>query len=108
MTLAASTYLEHLKAYINSEYVVHDGAEGKIILTEKYFRPEDTKPQVRNIELLLPGEGIAFKLDKDDFETDKKRKRKESLKNQASHLFFTFSMIRPNSGQNAAISSFFM
>jgi hypothetical protein len=50
MTLAASTYFEHLKAYVNNDYVVHDGAEGKVILTEKYFRPEATKPQKRTIE----------------------------------------------------------
>jgi hypothetical protein len=78
MTLAASTYFEHLKAYVNSDYVVHDGADGKVILTEKYFRPEDTKPQKRSIELLLPGSGMAFKLDHDDFETAK-RKSKPAL-----------------------------
>lgn len=72
MTLAASTYFEHLKAYVNSDYVVHDGADSKVILTEKYFRPEDVKPQERKIELLLSGSGMAFKLDHDDFETTKK------------------------------------
>src|SRR5690554_3262480 len=78
MTLAASTYFEHLKAYVNSDYVVHDGADGKVILTEKYFRPEDPKPQKRNIELVLPGAGMAFKLDHDEFET-KKGKTKPAL-----------------------------
>lgn len=75
MTLAATTYLEHLKAYVNSEYVVHNGTDGKVTLTEKYFRPEDVKPQQRNIELLLPGPGMAFKLDHDDFETAKKKNK---------------------------------
>ena len=75
MTLAASTYFEHLKAYVNSEYVVHDGSGGKVILSEKYFRPEDTKPQQRNIELLLSGSGMAFKLDHDDFETAKQKNK---------------------------------
>jgi hypothetical protein len=75
MTLAASTYFEHLKAYINSDYVVHDGSNGKVILTEKYFRPEDTKPQKRKIELLLPGSGMAFKLDHDDFDMEKKKSK---------------------------------
>jgi hypothetical protein len=73
MTLAARTYLEHLKAYVNSEYVMHDGTGGKIVLTERYFRPEDVKPQERRIELLLPGPGMAFKLDHDDFDTSKKK-----------------------------------
>ncbi|WP_426051596.1 hypothetical protein [Brevundimonas sp. SL161] len=58
---------------MNSEYVVHDGAGAKVLLTEKYFRPEDLKPQERKIELLLPGAGMAFKLDHDDFEVSKKK-----------------------------------
>jgi hypothetical protein len=75
MTLAASTYFEHLKAYINNDYVVHDGAGGKVILTEKYFRPDDIKPYKRNIELLLPGVGLAFKLDHDEFETARQKSK---------------------------------
>jgi hypothetical protein len=75
MTLAAGTYFEHLKAYVNSDYVMHNGADGKIVLTEKYFRPEDVKPQERKIELLLPGSGMAFKLDHDDFDTKKKKSK---------------------------------
>lgn len=78
MTLAASTYFEHLKAYLNSDYIVHDGMDGKVILTEKYFRPEDTRPQKRNLELLLPSDGMAFKLDHDEFET-KRGKTKPAL-----------------------------
>lgn len=73
MTIAAGTYLEHLKAYVNREYVLHDGAGEKVILTEKFFRPEDVKPQERKIELLLPGAGMAFKLDHDDFEASKNK-----------------------------------
>jgi hypothetical protein len=73
MTLAAQTYLEHLRAYINSEYVMHDGSDGKVVLSEKYFRPEDVKPQERKIELLLPGAGMAFKLDHDEFEISKRK-----------------------------------
>lgn len=75
MTLAAGTYFEHLKAYVNSEYVIHDGAGGSVVLTEKYFRPEDVKPQTRRIELLLPGAGMAFKLDHDDFDTQKRKSK---------------------------------
>ena len=72
MTLAASTYFEHLKAYVNGDYIVHDGAGGRVLLTEKYFRPDDAKPQTRRIELLLSGAGMAFKLDQDDLEIAKK------------------------------------
>lgn len=68
MTLAAATYFEHIKAYVNSAYVTHDGGGGKVVLKENYFRPEDVKPQIRKIELLLSGSGLVFKLDNDDFE----------------------------------------
>ncbi len=78
MTLDATTYLGHLRAYVNDDYVVHDGVGGKVILTEKYFRPQDVKPQVRHVELILPGAGMAFKLDQDDFAISR-RKRKPPL-----------------------------
>ncbi len=73
MTLPAETYFEHLKAYVNSEYVMHDGTGGRVVLTEKYFRPDETAPRERKIELLLPSVGMAFKLDHDDFDTAKKK-----------------------------------
>ena len=75
MTLDAPTYLGHLRAYVNDDYVVHDGVGGKVILTEKYFRPEDVKPQVRQVELILPGAGMAFKLDQDDFEIFRRKSK---------------------------------
>ena len=75
MTLDAPTYLGHLRAYVNDDYVVHDGVGGKVILTEKYFRPEDVKPQVRLVELILPGAGMAFKLDQDDFEISRRKSK---------------------------------
>jgi hypothetical protein len=98
MTLAAITYFEHLKAYINNEYIVHDGADGKIVLTEKYFRPEDVRPQQRIIELLLPGSGMAFKLDNDDFEAErdnKKGKGKEEKKNKPALFHFLDDTSKP-------------
>jgi hypothetical protein len=78
MTLAAETYFKHLKAYVNSDYVLHNGADRKVVLTEKYFRPEDVTPQERKVELLLPGSGMAFKLDHDDLDITK-RKSKPAL-----------------------------
>ena len=73
MTHAAATYFQHLRAYLNSDYVVDDGASGKVLLTETYFRPEDEKPKRRKVILQIPGVGIAFKLDNDDFENTKKK-----------------------------------
>lgn len=67
MSLDSSTYFQHLRAYVNSEYVVHDGDDKRILLKEKYFRSEDRKPKERRVELVLPGIGMAFKLDHDDF-----------------------------------------
>ncbi len=75
MTLAAHTYLEHLRAYVNDDYIIHDGADGKVILRETYFRPEDVAPQKRKVELLLPGAGMAFKLDHDDFDTSRMKSK---------------------------------
>ncbi len=75
MTLAARTYFEHLKAYVNGDYVMHDGSGGKVVLTEKYFRPDDMNARERKVELLLPDVGMAFKLDHDDFDTAKKKSK---------------------------------
>ncbi len=75
MSLDAATYFQHLKAYVNGEYVAHDGAGGKVILSEKYFRPEDVKPQTRNIELLIPGVGMAFEKQQEATDNDKKNKK---------------------------------
>lgn len=78
MTLTADSYFKHLKAYLNDEYVVHDGVDGKVELREKYFVPDDPKPKTRLIELNLPGPGLAFKLDQDEFSA-KKQKAKPAL-----------------------------
>lgn len=75
MTLPASTYFEHLRAYVNNDYVVDDGADGKVTLKETYFRAEDVRPRKRAIELKLPGLGLAFKLDHDDFENSKAKSK---------------------------------
>jgi hypothetical protein len=75
MNLDANTYFQHLRAYVNSEYIVHDGSGGRVVLTESYFRPEDIKPKERRIELQLPGLGMAFGLDNDDFEHSTKKKK---------------------------------
>jgi hypothetical protein len=73
MSLDAATYFQHLRAYVNGDYIMHDGTAGKVVLRETYFRPEDTKPKERKIELLLSGLGMAFKLDHDDFEQSKSK-----------------------------------
>ena len=75
MTLEARTYFGHLRAYVNDDYVMHDGTGGKVVLTEKYFRPEDVTPQEREVELLLPSVGMAFKLDLDDFDASRRKSK---------------------------------
>ena len=75
MTLAASTYFEHLKAYVNNRYVMHDGLGGEVILKEKYFPPTGTRAKTRKIQLLLPGPGLAFKLDHDQVELQRKKSK---------------------------------
>jgi hypothetical protein len=75
MTLAAGTYFEHLKAYMNDRYVLHDGANGEVILREKYFPPTGSRAKTRKIRLLLPGAGLAFKLDHDQVELQRKKNK---------------------------------
>lgn len=73
MMLDAPTYLGHLRAYVNDDYVVHNGFGGRVILTEDYFLPDEVKARKREIELILPGAGLAFKLDQDQFQLSKKK-----------------------------------
>ncbi|MHC9419878.1 hypothetical protein ACYZX9_14915 [Sphingomonas citri] len=78
MSLDAATYFQHLKAYVNKDYVVHDGSGQEVVLTEKYFEGDDRKPRIRKIALGLCGLGMAFKLDHDQFEI-RGRKTKPAL-----------------------------
>lgn len=75
MTLDATTYLGHLRAYVNDRYVMHDGVGGEVILREKYFPPTGARAKTRKIRLLLPGPGLAFKLDHDQVELQRKRSK---------------------------------
>jgi hypothetical protein len=98
MTLAATSYFEHLKAYVNSDYVAHDGTDGKVVLSEKYFRPQDEKPQTRKVELLLPGSGLAFKLDNDDVDElldETKDKQKKNKRNKPALFHFLDDNAKP-------------
>jgi hypothetical protein len=63
MSLDAPTYFGHLKAYLNSEYIEHDGTGGAVVLKEKYFVEGEKKPRERVVSLRLTGPGLAFKLD---------------------------------------------
>lgn len=79
MTLNSRTYFEHLKAYVNDRYVVHDGTDHEVLLKEKYFPPLPARrAKTRNVRLLLPGPGLAFKLDYDQVEL-RRRKSKPPL-----------------------------
>lgn len=71
--LDALTYFEHLRAYVNSRYVMHDGTGGEVVLQEKYFLEEGTRAETRKIRLLLPGPGLAFNLDYDQVESQRRK-----------------------------------
>ena len=73
MTLDAPTYLRHLRAYVNDRYVVDESADSGVTLREKYFPPTGTRAKTRKIRLLLPGPGLAFKLDHDQVELQRKK-----------------------------------
>lgn len=76
MTLDAATYFGHLRAYVNDRYVVHDGTGGEVVLQERYFPPPPTtRAKTRKIHLLLSGLGLAFKLDHDQVELQRKKSK---------------------------------
>lgn len=63
MTLDASSYFEHIKAYISDEYIVDRGENEEIVLVEKYFREGETKKATRKVKLSYKGKAFAIKLD---------------------------------------------
>lgn len=63
MTLAATSYFDHLRSYIASSYIVDDGASGVITLKEKYFLDGSTKKVTRTVVLPFKGSAFAIKLD---------------------------------------------
>ncbi len=63
MTLDATSYFDHIQAYISDEYIVSDGGGGEIVLKEKYFREGETKKTTRTVELPFKGKAFAIKLD---------------------------------------------
>ena len=73
MILDAQTYFGHLRAYVNDRYVMHDGTDGEVILREKYFSATGTRARTRQLRLLLPGPGLAFKLDHDQFQVGERK-----------------------------------
>ena len=73
MTLDAPTYFGHLRAYVNDRYVVDDGASGEVVLRERYYPVTGTRARTRKIRLLLPGPGLAFKLDLDQVDFQGKK-----------------------------------
>ena len=75
MTLDALTYFQNLRAYVNDQYVIHDGTGGEVVLREKYFPAAATRAKTRKIRLLLPGAGLAFKLDHDQVETQRRKSK---------------------------------
>lgn len=52
MTLNSRTYFEHLKAYVNDRYVVHDGNGGELIVCRQYFLETTKRHKIRKISLL--------------------------------------------------------
>lgn len=63
MSLDASSYFDHLRAYISDKYIVDDGTTGAITLAEKYFPEGSTKKVTRKVILPFNGKAFAIKLD---------------------------------------------
>ena len=75
MSLDATTYFQHLKAYVNSRYIVHDGEGGEVILREKYFPEGARRARTRKVALGICGMGMVFKLDHDQVELQRKKSK---------------------------------
>lgn len=63
MSLDASSYFDHLRAYFSKDYVVDDGQSGEITLTEKYYLSGSTRKSTRRVTLPFKGKAFAIKLD---------------------------------------------
>jgi hypothetical protein len=63
MSLDASSYFDHIKAYISDKYIVHRGNGSEIVLREKYYREGETKRTTRIVRLPYKGRAFAIKLD---------------------------------------------
>lgn len=63
MSLDASSYFDHLRAYLFKDYVIDDGSLGTVTLTEKYYLPGSTKKVTRKVVLPFKGKAFAIKLD---------------------------------------------
>ena len=86
MSLNAATYLSHLRPYVNNEYVIHDGTPKEVVLEEPYFVENDAKERTRQVRLVLPGMGMAFKLDQDTFPSMTKTNGKKAKKPALFHF----------------------
>ena len=60
---------------MNDRYVMHDATGGEVVLREEYFPAAGTRAKTRRIHLLLPGPGLAFKLDHDHGEFQRKKSK---------------------------------
>jgi len=63
MSLDATSYLNHLRAYLSASYVVDDGSGASVTLTERYYREGETKKRIRKVVLPFQGQAFAIKLD---------------------------------------------
>lgn len=63
MSLDATSYFNHLRAYVADAYIADDGVAGSITLSEKYFREGATKKSIRKVILPFNGNAFAIKLD---------------------------------------------
>ncbi len=63
MTLDASSYFDHIQAYLSDDYIVHRGTDSEIVMTERYYREGETRKSTRRVSLAYRGKAFAIKLD---------------------------------------------
>jgi len=73
--LDPDTYFQHLRAYVNDQYIIHRIFDTEVILPEHYFTSDNHKKKICKVCLILPDLGFVFKLDHDQFGHREKSKQ---------------------------------
>ena len=64
MAINPEGYFNRLRAFLNPDYIVDNGAANKLTLRERIFTEESTRKRELKVELGFTGQAFAVKLDK--------------------------------------------
>ena len=80
MSLAAPADFGHLQASLSDRSMTYGGTGGEVVLREKYFPVTGVRAKTRKIRLLLPGPGLAFELDHDQVDLQRRKSKSPLLR----------------------------